>query len=199
MGTSEIQQQKMKVKRQKILDEAIKLFSNQGYNDTTIAKVAKAAGISFGSVFTYFETKEDLFHCAVTEPLENMADIMMDFDENADNPITELERIVTIHIKLFASLSTYLGLAVQVINQYSRFLKQLDELTLFHDEFCSKLSKLIEKGQKEGQLVETDTEFAASAYMSFLLGLRLMRTDNFDHDSWEKFIPFALKLFGPVR
>ncbi|TQR17551.1 TetR/AcrR family transcriptional regulator [Psychrobacillus vulpis] len=199
MAASDSQQQKMKAKRQRILDEAIELFSEHGYNDTTIAKVAKASGISFGSVFTYFSTKEELFHCAVIEPLGQITDVMMNFDPEAEDPLAELERIVKTHIKLFAKLSTYLSLVVQVIGHDSRFSEQFEELNRFHDAFCLKLSKLIENGQVKGQLIQTDSMYAAYSYMSLLLGLRLMRTDNFDHEIWEQFVPFALNLFGPAR
>lgn len=199
MAGSDSQQLKMKAKRQRILDEAIKLFSEHGYNDTTIAKVAKAAGISFGSVFTYFSTKEELFHFAVIEPLEEIKEVMMNFDAETEDPLSELEKMVNTHIKLFAKLSVYLSLAVQVIGQYSRFLEQFEVLNQFHDDFCLKLSQLIENGQEKGQLAKADSMFAAYTYMSLLLGLRLMRTDNFKHKSWEQFVPFAIKVFGPVR
>ncbi|MFX6387382.1 helix-turn-helix domain-containing protein, partial [Acinetobacter baumannii] len=54
MPLSDAQVQKMKQKRETILEQAIQMFAEHGYNDTTIAKVAKASGVSFGSVFTYF-------------------------------------------------------------------------------------------------------------------------------------------------
>ncbi|GAA2745954.1 TetR/AcrR family transcriptional regulator [Kitasatospora cinereorecta] len=43
-----------------ILDTAIRLFAEQGYEQTTIAQIAREAGISQRSLFRYFGTKEDL-------------------------------------------------------------------------------------------------------------------------------------------
>lgn len=43
-----------------ILDTAIRLFEEQGYDATTIAQIAREAGISQRSLFRYFGTKEDL-------------------------------------------------------------------------------------------------------------------------------------------
>ncbi|MFJ4367649.1 TetR/AcrR family transcriptional regulator [Streptomyces chartreusis] len=43
-----------------ILDTAVRLFTEQGYEQTTIAQIAREAGISQRSLFRYFGTKEDL-------------------------------------------------------------------------------------------------------------------------------------------
>ncbi|MFE6719955.1 TetR/AcrR family transcriptional regulator [Streptomyces albidoflavus] len=45
---------------QVILDTAVRLFAEQGYEQTTIAQIAREAGISQRSLFRYFGTKEDL-------------------------------------------------------------------------------------------------------------------------------------------
>ncbi|MGW4376548.1 TetR/AcrR family transcriptional regulator [Streptomyces albidoflavus] len=45
---------------QVILDTAVRLFAEQGYERTTIAQIAREAGISQRSLFRYFGTKEDL-------------------------------------------------------------------------------------------------------------------------------------------
>jgi AcrR family transcriptional regulator len=43
-----------------ILETAIRLFSAQGYEETTIAQIAREAGVSQRTLFRYFGTKEDL-------------------------------------------------------------------------------------------------------------------------------------------
>lgn len=43
-----------------ILDTALRLFIAQGYDETTIAQIAREAGVSQRTMFRYFGTKEDL-------------------------------------------------------------------------------------------------------------------------------------------
>ncbi|MFC5201006.1 TetR/AcrR family transcriptional regulator [Streptomyces kaempferi] len=43
-----------------ILETALRLFIEQGYDETTIAQIAREAGVSQRTLFRYFGTKEDL-------------------------------------------------------------------------------------------------------------------------------------------
>jgi AcrR family transcriptional regulator len=45
---------------QEILDTALRLFTEQGYDKTSIAQIAREAGVSQRTLFRYFGTKEDL-------------------------------------------------------------------------------------------------------------------------------------------
>src|SRR5438270_12842174 len=49
-------------RREVILSAAKRVFAKKGYHATTIADVAKAARISYGSVYWYFDSKDALFH-----------------------------------------------------------------------------------------------------------------------------------------
>lgn len=56
-------QQNEKIRQEKsrlILESALKLFADKGYHTSSISQIAKAAGISKGLVYNYFESKEDL-------------------------------------------------------------------------------------------------------------------------------------------
>ncbi|MEV6715568.1 TetR family transcriptional regulator [Lentzea sp. NPDC051208] len=54
-----------------IVDTALKLFAEQGYEATTMAQVASSAGVSQRSLFRYFGTKEDLV-CGDQEALGDL-------------------------------------------------------------------------------------------------------------------------------
>lgn len=48
-------------KRERLLREAAMLFAERGFNQTDVAELAGRAGVSKGSIYTYFESKEDLY------------------------------------------------------------------------------------------------------------------------------------------
>jgi AcrR family transcriptional regulator len=45
---------------QEILDTALRLFTEQGYDETSVAQIAREAGVSQRTLFRYFGAKEDL-------------------------------------------------------------------------------------------------------------------------------------------
>lgn len=48
-------------RRDEIMSAAKKVFAEKGFNTTTIADIAKEAGLSYGSVYWYFDSKDALF------------------------------------------------------------------------------------------------------------------------------------------
>jgi AcrR family transcriptional regulator len=60
-------------KREKIINSANKLFLKSGYDRTSIDRIAKSAGISKGSVYTYFKSKEYILSEIVSKIADNLA------------------------------------------------------------------------------------------------------------------------------
>lgn len=49
-------------RRQQILDAAVSLFIEKGFHKTTTRQIAKAAGLSIGSLYEYIASKEDILY-----------------------------------------------------------------------------------------------------------------------------------------
>ncbi|MBE3009995.1 TetR/AcrR family transcriptional regulator [Microbispora sp. NEAU-D428] len=56
-----LRERKKRETRQRIADMAMGLFLQRGFDNVTVAEVARAADVSVNTVFNYFRTKEDLF------------------------------------------------------------------------------------------------------------------------------------------
>ncbi len=54
--------------RNEIIDKALLLFAKKGYDESSIADVAKAAGTSVGNVYRYFKSKEEILNEIITSP-----------------------------------------------------------------------------------------------------------------------------------
>lgn len=65
-----VRDQKKKLTRKAILEAAMKLFTRQGYEHTSIDQLAQAAGIGKGTVYSYFQTKSEIFLAFCEEQLE---------------------------------------------------------------------------------------------------------------------------------
>lgn len=63
--------------RQQIIDAAFELFAETGFQKTSIAAIAKSAGVSKGLIYHYFESKDDVL-LAIFEMLSAMGDQIID-------------------------------------------------------------------------------------------------------------------------
>lgn len=64
----------MTEKQRKILDTALELFAQDGYNSTSTNKIAQEAGVSEGLIFKHFGSKEGLLDFLVEEGVALMND-----------------------------------------------------------------------------------------------------------------------------
>lgn len=65
-------EQEKEARRGDILAAAKTVFAAKGYHATTVAEIAKTAGLSYGSIYWYFDSKDALFH----ELMESEADAL---------------------------------------------------------------------------------------------------------------------------
>ncbi len=55
------------VRRQELLDTAMALFSEKGYEETSMGDIARAAGVAQGLCYRYFDSKQKLFQEAMEQ------------------------------------------------------------------------------------------------------------------------------------
>lgn len=80
-------------KRDRVLTTAISEFANLGYGATSINTIAKKAGISIGSLYSYFESKEHLFLALVEKGYELLERAIQDVHAEEGTFWEKLERL----------------------------------------------------------------------------------------------------------
>jgi AcrR family transcriptional regulator len=78
-------------KRRQIIDGARAVFLAQGFDAASMGEIARAAGVSKGTLYVYFENKEELFESIVHEQCQAQAEGLFDLD--AANP--DVEAVLT--------------------------------------------------------------------------------------------------------
>jgi AcrR family transcriptional regulator len=73
-----LRERKKRATRTLIADTAMRLFAERGFDQTTVAEVAEAAGVSVKTVFNYFPAKEDLFFDKDEEVKQHWLDAVAD-------------------------------------------------------------------------------------------------------------------------
>src|SRR5438874_10103436 len=65
-----LRERKKQRTRLRIVDVATRLFSEQGYQQTTLAQIAEEAEVALSTFFNYFPTKPDIVFCLFDSVIE---------------------------------------------------------------------------------------------------------------------------------
>ncbi|HKH04073.1 MAG TPA: TetR/AcrR family transcriptional regulator [Acidimicrobiales bacterium] len=94
-------QQHHELSRNQLLDAAEELFGAKGFHDTTLKEVAERAEFSVGSVYSFFDNKDDLF---LQVFLRRGAELLPEMEAVAgsDEPALEqVRRLVALEVEFF--------------------------------------------------------------------------------------------------
>jgi AcrR family transcriptional regulator len=73
-------------KRRQILDGARRVFLSAGFDGASMGEIARVTGVSKGTLYTYFESKESLFERLILDERTNLAEAV--FRLEPDDPDT---------------------------------------------------------------------------------------------------------------
>lgn len=133
---------KMPAGKKKVLTTALKLFANNGFHATTTAKIAKQAGVSEGTIYKYFSSKDDLL-AKLLQPIliEIKNNFFSNLDYKTDLP-SLISFIVTDRIHFIEVNFDFIRLIFQEILTGQLTDKSYQDFFSGHDGVLVKLQKL---------------------------------------------------------
>ena len=79
-----LRERKKRQTREALTRAALELFAERGYDETTLADVADAAGVSTRTIFAYFPCKEDILFCTLQVTRDALAQALADRSPGTD-------------------------------------------------------------------------------------------------------------------
>ena len=106
--------------RKVILDAAAGLFTDNGYGQTTIEQISRAAGVGKATLYGYFPSKEDI-HMVLS--IDAFAAAILASHKRVDKKPTFAEQYESIYLSLFDEIKRNEELMLFIINNpYKRLL-----------------------------------------------------------------------------
>jgi AcrR family transcriptional regulator len=137
--------------RQRIVQEATRLFTHNGYNAVSMREIAAACGITKAALYYHFRDKQDLFVAILSEYLERMNRLI---DECRAAAPTSRERLSVFVQAVFqqpAEQRAIIRLASQEMPNLSpEFRNAFDQQ--YHAQFIGKLADLLKEGMQAQEL-----------------------------------------------
>ncbi|MGN6186052.1 MAG: TetR/AcrR family transcriptional regulator [Thermoanaerobaculia bacterium] len=135
-------------KRERILRAAVDVFAEHGYFNAKVAQIAKAAGVADGTIYLYFDGKEDLLITIFREHTRNYLHSLEQQLANINRAEERLRIAVKHHLETLGR-----DRALAVVSQVE-LRHSLKFMSLFSQEevkdYLNVIRKIVEHGQQEG-------------------------------------------------
>lgn len=182
-----------------MLDRALDIFLESGFEQATIEEIATAVGMSKRTVYAYYEDKGALFKAAVrraieryTVPIEALQAVATD---DLEQTLTAIGRLRVANVATPVSIKLQRILAAQSYRFPELFMAAFEQGTGPTIHF---LCDLFARHNARGEIDVMEPERAATAFLSLVVGgpTRIIVSGNvIDDAELEERIHFAVRLF----
>ncbi len=176
----------MTLKREKIIEVAIKLFATEGYANTATSNIAKGAGVSEGLIFRHFKSKSGLLDEIVAIGLADATAFMVEINK-IQEPKAVLELALSLPKYLLQRQNYYWRLHHSLKYQNPEIAARYKDSDLFQ-----QLTKTIE--QAFHALEYDKPMLEASLFLLIIAGL-FTNLVNDNTASYEELRQFILKKY----
>jgi AcrR family transcriptional regulator len=151
-------------KRRQILDGARKLFLDLGFDAASMGEIARAAGVSKGTLYVYFADKNRLFEAIVEEESLEQGKVAFNFDPARDVTTTLMD-FGQAYIQLLcrpgggSATRTVMAIAERMPEVGRRFYENVVALKI------RRLAAYLDAHVATGDLAIEDCELAAAQFM----------------------------------
>ena len=182
--------------RTQLLDAAEEIFGQKGFHETTLKEVADRADFSVGSVYSFFENKEDLY---INIWLRRGSEFLPAFEESlagATDGLDAVARIVSFEVSFLRSRPSFSDLYLRSTASLVPTSNEAtsEEVTQNVDRVLEMQAEVIRKGQADGSIRSGDP-----SALSRLLSAMVQAFQSVDSDpSHSHRFAFSLEEFQAV-
>lgn len=148
-------------RKQQLVDAALALFSEHGYNATRISDICERAGVAKGLFYWYFPTKHDLFGEIVRSMRQRLRRAQGSAMRPDDDPLTRLRDGTVASVRFLAEHAAFFELIdVQRADPAVRDILRADTKVYVDDVIA-----LVREAQDAGLVVDVDPKVLATGVL----------------------------------
>jgi len=150
-------------KRRVILDAAVRVFARQGFHTCRVSDIADEAGVAYGLVYHYFQSKDEVLDTLFLERWNILLDAIREIDGRESPGRDKLRAVAGFIIDSYRHDPDLMKvIIVEVTRAANSFgAAHLGKIT----EAYRQIQGIVEQGQRNGEFRDTVTaEFAAMAF-----------------------------------
>lgn len=135
-------------KRTAILRAATRVFARNGYFNSKVADIARAADVADGTVYLYFKSKEEILHSIFDQNMAEAIAAGRKLIDKVSDPREKLRRIALLHLERLGA-DRELAVVFQVeLRGSTKFMEEFSAAGF--GEYLGLLCEIFEQGQRAG-------------------------------------------------
>lgn len=175
--------------RNTILKKSLLYFAKNGFAGTKISDLSRNIGIGQGTIYVYFQSKEELFQeifkIADSNKILKQMKVLVYTPIPAKKKIRLLSENVMKKLQEDENFAAMIALNTQMLLEKAKNYSSVD--TTYQSKLYDYTAKIIEQGQKEGTMVEGSSMKLADYYWGviYLYSLKRLFTTEYEMISIE--------------
>jgi AcrR family transcriptional regulator len=163
-----------------IKEAALKLFSEKGFYSTSTRELTEAAGVSKGTLYWYWKSKEEVAFSLVSDMLGDFLELIEIARDGEGPVIGRMERLAAAVAELYYRETDYLRLLwkFRADRQYIFSPDYTEKVSSFYVRIRKGLENLVEQGMKSGEFRKVDPKQMAFIILGITEGLEVEWLEN---------------------
>jgi TetR/AcrR family transcriptional regulator, fatty acid metabolism regulator protein len=150
-------------KRRLILDAAIRVFARQGFHTCRVSDIADEAGVAYGLVYHYFQSKDEVLDTLFLERWNVMLEAISETDAQQIPARDKLHAIATFIIESYRHDPELMKVIIVEVTRAANSFGAVHLAKIA--EAYGQISGIVEQAQKSGEFRDTiSPQFAAMAF-----------------------------------
>ena len=138
-------------KRRAILHAAVRVFAEKGYHGCRIADVARAAGVAYGLVYHYFQSKEELLESVFAEQWSILVNALRAIDAGPGTAPEKLEAMLAFVFDVFKTAPAAVRVLLLEVTRTPHALRAGSTRETF-EAAVRIVADVVARGQERGEL-----------------------------------------------
>jgi TetR/AcrR family fatty acid metabolism transcriptional regulator len=135
-------------KHRRIIEAAIKVFAKNGFYNSKVSEIARAAQVADGTIYLYFQNKDDILISLFEEEMQNVLDRVGAAVAQETDPARKLERFAIAHLHLVEENQELAEIIQVEVRQSSKFMRGYENVKFA--QYLNIISDIIKEGQGRG-------------------------------------------------
>ncbi len=180
--------------KERIIDSAIECFSRYGYEGTSVDMICRSAGVSKGSFFYYFPTKQSLFLEILNFWLQDVDRAMEEVNNSSEDVSSKLLNLSKVLLDIISSGEREISLTFEFWSRALHDRETLEKIISMFRRYRDYFSDLLSEGIKNGEFIDLDCKTASYTIIAFALGMLIQRLFPSGEEDWEKLARDGLEI-----